>query len=140
MRIETVSSDYLLSSEICITFPGMSSLISLLNSNNLNGNWFFSITLASRSLVFSSDRSPIMHSLQLLCQMFFQDLYLTFFDYGSFIFLFTHFLIDFLFSSPNISFSHHKALLLMWTFIISCSFAAFNTSDPDPPSWAVCYS
>jgi len=39
MGIETVSAaDYLLSSEICITFPGMSTLISLLNSNNLNGN------------------------------------------------------------------------------------------------------
>jgi len=79
MGIETISADYLLSSEFWITFPGTSTIISLLNSVKLIGNWFYSITLASRSLFFSSYRSPIMHFLQLLCQMFFQDLYLTLF-------------------------------------------------------------
>jgi len=38
MGIETISADYLLSSEFWITFPGTSTIISLLNSVKLIGN------------------------------------------------------------------------------------------------------
>lgn len=38
MGIETISADYLLSSEFCITFPGTFTIIFLLNSINLIEN------------------------------------------------------------------------------------------------------
>jgi hypothetical protein len=80
-------------------------------------------------LLFILEKNTI-HFILVVMKLF-QDLHLMFMDDFH-----TYLHIFFLAYKSNIIYDNINLI----SFLPLCSFAAFDTSNPDPPNWAVCYS